>query len=326
MAAALPVGPRYAAVRAPIAEGGGFAWFANRGLGRPVAESLRATMDWFRRWLDTIAPPGRPVILVGFSGGAAFAGGLVLDDPARFTGAAILYGTLPFDAGVPTTPARLTGVPVFLAHGAQDTVIPRELLDRTWSYLLGDAGAPTVARNDPVGHEISTTALTALGGWLQERLAFRAHRGAPSPGPTSWPGLPRGGLPDRAGPRPAVSPGIPQEQQQRQRSYRAAGATLRPAHRATRSDQRAVHDLSAGCPRTDAPPTQARTRRRLPGTRRGRVRPPAPRLRRLATPRAAPRARSRRHHPGLGRSAPTRRGPTHPGHGADLRAAHAGRT
>ena len=100
----LPTGPAYAAVRAPIAEGGGFAWFANRGIGRPVAESLAETMAWFRTWLDEVAPPGRPVILVGFSGGAAFAGGLLLSDPERFAGVAILYGTLPFDAGGPGDP------------------------------------------------------------------------------------------------------------------------------------------------------------------------------------------------------------------------------
>ena len=34
----LPAGPSYVAVRAPIAEGGGYAWFVNRGIGRPVAE------------------------------------------------------------------------------------------------------------------------------------------------------------------------------------------------------------------------------------------------------------------------------------------------
>ena len=103
----LPAGPAYAAVRAPIGEGGGYAWFANRGIGRPVAESLRETMDWFRAWLDQTASTSRPVVLIGFSGGAAFAGGLVLDDPDRYAGAAVLYGTLPFDAGVPTTPGRL---------------------------------------------------------------------------------------------------------------------------------------------------------------------------------------------------------------------------
>ncbi|TAL12592.1 MAG: phospholipase, partial [Frankiales bacterium] len=149
LAQSLPAGPAYVAVRAPIAEGGGYAWFANRGIGRPVAESLRETMDWFRSWLDAVAPSGRPVVLVGFSGGAAFAGGLLLDDPSRYAGAAILYGTLPFDAGVPTTPGRLAGVPVLVAQGEQDTVIPRELLDRTWAYVHGESGAVATGRRDP---------------------------------------------------------------------------------------------------------------------------------------------------------------------------------
>ena len=166
----LPADLAYAAVRAPIGEGGGYAWFANRGIGRPVAESLRTTMDWFRVWLDEVAPAGRPVVLVGFSGGAAFAGGLVLDDPARYAGAAVLYGTLPFDAGVPTTPDRLAGLPVLVAQGDHDTVIPRELLDRTWEYVRDESGATSTTRRDPVGHGIAPEALTALRGWLSERF------------------------------------------------------------------------------------------------------------------------------------------------------------
>ncbi|WP_083971943.1 alpha/beta hydrolase [Actinoplanes awajinensis] len=166
----LPAPFAYAAVRAPIAAGGGYAWFANRGIGRPIAESLRATMDWFTGWLATVAPAGRPVVLVGFSGGAAFAGGLILDEPSRYAGAAILYGTLPFDAGVPTTPARLSGLPVLVAQGEHDTVIPRELLDRTWDYLLGESGASANARRDPVGHGLAAPAVQALAGWLQDHL------------------------------------------------------------------------------------------------------------------------------------------------------------
>ncbi|MEU4242333.1 hypothetical protein [Actinoplanes sp. NPDC026619] len=160
----LPADLAYAAVRAPIAEGGGFAWFANRGIGRPVASSLRETMDWFRKWLDSV---DRPVILVGFSGGAAFAGGLVLDDPSRYAGAAILYGTLPFDAGVPVEAGRLSGLPVFVAEGEHDTVIPRQLLDRTWTYLSDESGAVTTARRDPVGHGLAAPALAALAEWLR---------------------------------------------------------------------------------------------------------------------------------------------------------------
>ncbi|HEY0952821.1 serine esterase [Nocardioides sp.] len=171
LAGHLPAGASYAAVRAPIAEGGGYAWFANRGIGRPVAESLTDTMAWFRGWLDRVAPAGRPVVLVGFSGGAAFAGGLLLDEPDRYAGAAILHGTLPFEAGVPVTSARLAGVPVFVAQGDADTVIPRELLDRTWSYLTGDSGAAAYAHRDPGGHGLSAGTVAELGAWLSDRPA-----------------------------------------------------------------------------------------------------------------------------------------------------------
>jgi phospholipase/carboxylesterase len=165
LAGHLPPELAYAAVRAPIAEGGGYAWFANRGIGRPVAESLAETMAWFRTWLDA-EHAARPVLLVGFSGGAAFAGGLLLADPQRWAGAAILLGTLPFDAGLPVDDGRLAGVPVLVAQGDADTVIPRELLDRTWSYLHDSSGAELAAPRDPGGHGLSAGTLDALTGWL----------------------------------------------------------------------------------------------------------------------------------------------------------------
>jgi phospholipase/carboxylesterase len=216
LAAHLPEGPEYAAVRAPIAEGGGFAWFANRGIGRPVADSLRSTMDWFRGWLDDVAPAGRPVLLAGFSGGAAFAGGLVLDDPTRYAGAAILYGTLPFDAGLPTDTGRLANLPVFVAQGDGDQVIPRELLERTWTYLLAESGAPTVAQRQPGGHQLTTETVRELGDWIAHRLAFIGRRAATLSGSrrdVRWPTITGGELPERRGPRPEVSWRIPQQQQ-----------------------------------------------------------------------------------------------------------------
>jgi phospholipase/carboxylesterase len=168
----LPDGPAYAAVRAPIAEGGGYAWFANRGIGRPVAESLAESMAWFLEWLDEVAPAGRAVILAGFSGGAAFAGGLLLSDPQRFVGAAILYGTLPFDAGVPVAPGHLAGIPVFVAQGEQDNVIPRELLDRTWDYVGGDSGARAERRRQAGGHAITGDVAVALKDWIASLSAY----------------------------------------------------------------------------------------------------------------------------------------------------------
>ncbi|MFW5472629.1 alpha/beta hydrolase [Knoellia sp. CPCC 206450] len=170
LAGHLPEGPAYAAVRAPIAEGGGYAWFANRGIGRPVAESLAENMAWFRAWLQEVAPAGRPVVLVGFSGGAAFAGGLLLAEPTRYAGVALLHGTLPFDAGLSVEPSQLEGAHTFIAQGDGDHVIPRDLLDRTWAYLREESGASTRSHRDAGGHGLSAQAVGALAGWVAERL------------------------------------------------------------------------------------------------------------------------------------------------------------
>jgi phospholipase/carboxylesterase len=212
LAAHLPQRAAYVAVRAPIPEGHGFAWFANRGIGRPLADSLRQNMNWFTAWLDTLAPPGREVILIGFSGGAAFAGGLLLDQPSRYSGAAILYGTLPFDAGLAVVPGRLAGIPVLVAQGEHDTVIPRELLDATWDYLTNPSGAPAWATRHPGGHGISAPSLTELAGWLNSRLTYLAEHGPGSDLIAAWPGLAGGLLPERDGSRPQVSTKTPQEQ------------------------------------------------------------------------------------------------------------------
>lgn len=179
LAAHLPAGPSYVAVRAPIAEGGGYAWFANHGIGRPVAESLAATTAWFRTWLDEVTDDDRPVVLVGFSGGAAFAGGLVLGDPSRYAGTAILHGTLPFeDAGVDVSADRLAGRPVLLVHGELDRVIPAELQARTWSWLHDASGARLTSRRDPGGHALSPATVAALGEWITglDRRARSAGR------------------------------------------------------------------------------------------------------------------------------------------------------
>jgi phospholipase/carboxylesterase len=215
LASHLPGGVAYAAVRAPIAEGGGFAWFANRGIGRPVAESLAQTMAWFRLWLDDVAPAGRPVVLVGFSGGGAFAGGLALSDPARFSGLVVLFATLPFEAGVPLERARLSHLPVFVAQGDQDQVIPAELLDRTWRYLNEESGAPVVARRSPGGHGLTAPVVADLGGWIAERLTYLQDQPTPTPGDpvdVGWATLPGGLLIERAGPAPDVTWEIPQQQ------------------------------------------------------------------------------------------------------------------
>ena len=170
LAALLPPHFAVASVRGPVVLGPTqFTWFENRGIGRPVPESLRSSIDWFRAWLDEVAGE-RPVALVGFSGGTAFTGGCVLDDPSRFAGAALLYGTIPFDAGVPTTRGRLTGVNILHAQGVDDQVMPRDLMAHTWEYLTEESGASLETYRATGGHAIAPEVLTALNVWLEKVL------------------------------------------------------------------------------------------------------------------------------------------------------------
>lgn len=199
----LPHGPiAYAAVRGPVEEGHGFAWFANRAPGRPDPAGLAASMGWFLRWLDAEGDPERPVILLGYSNGAAFAGALMLSEPERWAAGVLLNGTLPFDAGVPVTRGRLAGMPVFLAHGVDDTVVPPEPQERTRTYLAEESGAPLRMELEPGGHQLAGRIVGEVGSWLGDRLDWlRRHGENPLPDdePQHWPTITGGLLPDRDG-------------------------------------------------------------------------------------------------------------------------------
>ena len=178
LADVLPNGCTYVAPRGPVAlPSGGYAWLENQGIGRPVAASLRATLDWFWEWADAEIGAGRPVIVLGFSGGAAMAGALALDRPERVSALAVLYGTMPFDAGLDTGVDRLAGLEVFHAQATEDSVIPHDLLERTWRYLTADAGATAVTHRHPGDHAIDPSVVASLSRWLMRQQTAAKHAG-----------------------------------------------------------------------------------------------------------------------------------------------------
>lgn len=141
---------------------------------------------------------------------------------ASVRAAGLLYGTLPFDAGVPVTRGRLAGVPVFVAHGLHDTIIPVGLQSRTWDYLVQESGSPLWAQREPTGHELTAKTASELAGWIEARLGYLQQRyvqqhdavaeGAAA-GQARWATLPDGLLPARQGPPPEVSVTTPQQQE-----------------------------------------------------------------------------------------------------------------
>ncbi len=212
----LPHGPvAYVAVRAPLEGSTGYCWYAETERGRPEPESLATMSTWFLKWLDTEGDPERPILLIGFREGVTFAGSLMLTEPHRWSGAVLLYGALPFDAGLPMTRGRLSGMPVFLAHGADDTRTPPELLVRTWEWMTKESGAPLWAEREPGGDQLAGKVVGNVGTWLGDRLDhLRANGENPVPDEedAAWATLPDGRLPARAGEPPDLSHGIPQHQ------------------------------------------------------------------------------------------------------------------
>ena len=212
----LPHGPvTYVAVRGPITGDSGFHWYAETD-GRPDPQSLAASATWFLTWLDAEGDPDRPVLLLAFREGVTFAGALMLTEPHRWAGAVLLYGALPLDAGLPMARGQLAGMPVFLAHGSDDTRTPPPLQARTWDWLAKESGAPLWAERAAGGDQLAGKVVGDVGTWLADRLDhLRAHGENPVPdgADAEWPTVPGGRLPVRAGPPPEVTVGIPQHQE-----------------------------------------------------------------------------------------------------------------
>jgi phospholipase/carboxylesterase len=129
----LPEGPVYAAVRAPIAEEGGYAWFANpgdRATSTGVAEVDHGLVPGPARRGRPGRAPGRPHrvqrwrrVRVRRRAAPRRARPLRRRGPPRRHAALRRRG--------PRHPRTAGREPVFVAQGDDDAAIPRELLDRT---------------------------------------------------------------------------------------------------------------------------------------------------------------------------------------------------
>lgn len=167
----LPRAYTYASVRAPVpVAGGGYTWFENRGVARPIPESIASSTAAFRAWLDdpAIGCATQTCYLIGFSAGMMMAAALALDDPARFAGAVLLSGAIAFDGARHATDGRLTGLRAFYGRGSLDDVIPHELVSQTDAYLRERSGASLTFREYAHGHSISRAELGDIAAWFQE--------------------------------------------------------------------------------------------------------------------------------------------------------------
>ena len=103
----------------------------------------------------------RPIAL-GYSNGANIAAALMLLRPGTLSGAALLRAMVPLSD---TPHPDLSGVPVLIASGKADPIVPASNSARL-AAMLRDAGADISHQSLPVGHQLSQADLALVRDWL----------------------------------------------------------------------------------------------------------------------------------------------------------------
>jgi thioredoxin len=158
--------------RGPVAAPGtpGFAWYEfGEGAGPGFATALAELDALVDEQCEQLGLDRAQAIFGGFSQGAGLAAALGLfphNDRARPTGVLAMSPALP--AVEVADDAR--AVPVFVAHGTHDPLIPVQR-SRELARALRAAGVPTVYREYPMEHQVALEELRDARDWLTSVLA-----------------------------------------------------------------------------------------------------------------------------------------------------------
>ncbi len=166
----LPLNAVAVTPRGPFEAGEGFGWTAVRSDSDTFDEGLSALREFVTRLPEVYPVDPSRVVLMGFSQGAAMCYALTLASPAMAAAAAAIAGFLPDSARQWIVPGRLSGKPVFIAHGLNDTAVPVEEAVRA-REALALAGANVSYHEDAVGHKLSAQSMRDLKVWLEKVLS-----------------------------------------------------------------------------------------------------------------------------------------------------------
>ena len=102
------------------------------------------------------------IVAVGYSNGANIAGSLMLLYPGLLRAAVLFRAMVPFE---PEETPDLSGMPVFIAAGRRDQMIPSQNTQRL-AEILTQAGADLDLRWRDTGHGLTYEELEEAKGWL----------------------------------------------------------------------------------------------------------------------------------------------------------------
>ena len=133
---------------------GGRHWYALGGIPTPGPETFLSTAPRLAALLEALPVPFERVVLGGFSQGTVMTWAMTLGpERPRPAGVLALSGFLPRVPGYPLDPGRLAGVPVAVAHGTLDPVIPARFGAEA-AETLAAAGVDVVRLESAVPHMV----------------------------------------------------------------------------------------------------------------------------------------------------------------------------
>ena len=106
----------------------------------------------------------RKIIAVGYSNGANIAASTLLLRPGVLAGAILLRAMVPLEPGAAPD---LSAIPVFMASGRYDPIVPPGDVERL-TVLLRQAGADVTLRWQNTGHRLENEEIAAAQQWLAQ--------------------------------------------------------------------------------------------------------------------------------------------------------------
>lgn len=132
-----------------------------------IDKSVQAINDLIQHELNNGIEAAN-IMLAGFSQGAVIAMVTGMLYPQRLGGVIALSGLLPHAATIAEqAPAASHGLPMFIAHGTEDNIVPFAFGEQAYTEIAG-AGYPVEWHAYPMAHSVCREEISDISQWIQK--------------------------------------------------------------------------------------------------------------------------------------------------------------
>jgi phospholipase/carboxylesterase len=138
-----------------------------------IARSVSLVNQWIEEEIQRAIPTNN-IILAGFSQGAIIALHTALRYPKQLGGTIALSGALPAAEKLLMEKSTVNdSLPIFMAHGIHDMVIPM-MLGEASAEILKKNGYPITWRSYPMAHSVCNEEIQDISKWLTSVIKERS--------------------------------------------------------------------------------------------------------------------------------------------------------